>query len=312
MKTQLDKRARALALAALLLALLTPFFLPIAPDLRQHPVISPLGDRVHVAIFAVLTLVLHRHGPLRGRTWLVLLVSMVLGVLTELIQVPFGRSASVFDWLQDLQGTGLAACWIWWRRGPWRSGAVPAALLILLSIAWPLRLFPATAREALATHARFPLLSDFESEDSVLLWNEHLNSQIARVPRHDGGHALRIIHDGDDRWPGAASRKLAWNWTGQDTLLVDVRLIAPTPESLRVVVWMEDRRTARDSDYASLGFDVGHEWTTLRVPLADLRTRTRGRPLALQTIQAVSVFMIRRDTGQLAMLVDNVRLASSR
>ena len=308
MTPQRSPRQRPLLLLAVLLALVAPFFVPIAPDLQQHAVISPLGDRVHVAIFFVLTLVLHRTGPLRGRIWRVMAVCLALGAITEVVQIAAGRSASVFDWLQDVQGITLASCWLWWRQSSRRIGPVLAAVAILASIAWPLRQFPATAREALATQAQFPVLCDFESENAGLLWNDHLGSTVQRVPRADGGHALRIDHHGPERWPGTASRRLAWNWTGHDTLLVDVRLVEPAPDSLRVTVWLEDKRSGHDIDYAMRGFHIGHGWTTLRVPLNDLRTDRRERPLALRTVQAVSLFLIRREEGPMSLLVDNLRL----
>ncbi|MEZ4386104.1 MAG: hypothetical protein R3D98_00720 [Candidatus Krumholzibacteriia bacterium] len=297
-----------LLLSGLLLLLLAPLFVPIPVALQQHPYISPLADRIHVALFGGLVLLLHRWGPLRGRRLLVIAAVVALGGLSELVQSLVGRSASVWDWFQDIQGVALAACWLWWRRGRRRALPVLAAVAVVVSVLWPLRDLPVVARESTAIQRQFPLLSDFERPDSGVLWSGYEGGEAQVVPREDGGHALRLATVGRERWPGAVSRRLAWHWTGQDTLLVDARLVAPSPDTVQVSVWLEDRRTGRDKDYAIQTSPLSHRWTTLRVPLHDLRTRRRGRPLALQTIQAIAVFMHRRDDEPLSMEIDNVRL----
>jgi hypothetical protein len=277
--------------------------------LQQHPWVGPLGDRVHVVLFAALALVLHRRGPLRGHAWRALVASAVAGGLIEFLQILAGRSASIWDWYQDLQGVGLAGCWLWWRHSGRPAGPLLAASVVLFSVLWPLRHVPVVAREAIIVQQQFPRLADFERPRSQVLWSGYRGGEAERVSREDGGHALRLTSDGDDRWPGAVSRQLPWSWTGHDTLLVDVRLVAPAPDTVRVSVWLEDRRTGHDRDYALRTWPVGHQWTTLRMPLDDLQTRRRGRPLALHTIAGVAVFMHRRGQEPLAMEIDDVRLA---
>lgn len=300
-----------LVLAGLLLLLLVPFLVPVPVHLQQHPWISPLGDRIHVALFFALPLVLHRWGPLRGRIIAVLLTSVAIGGLVELLQILAGRSASAWDWYQDAQGVALAGCWLWWRARRHAWPAVAAATVVVASVLWPLRDLPAVAREVIRSERHFPLLADFERPDSALLWSGYEGGVVHRAVRDDGGHALRLTCKGEQRWPGGISRKLAWNWTGQDTLLVDARLVAPAPDTVRVSIWIEDRRTGHDRDYTLLNWPLTHRWTTLRVPLHDLRTRRRERPLALQTVLGLAVFMHRRDGEDLAMEIDDIRLTTA-
>jgi hypothetical protein len=303
---------RRLIWLGLLGLLLVPLFLPVPIDWRQHPLVGALGDRVHVAMFAVLVLVLYHRGPWRGRLLTVVIVAMITGGITEIVQIAAGRSAALWDWYQDAQGAALVGCWLAWRdrRGPFaRWWPLLGAVVVLASVLWPLRDLPLVARETHAALAQFPSLSDFERPRSTALWGSHQNSELRRVALADGDHVLEVTHDGDDRWPGAASRHLAWNWTGHDSLLVDVRLVAPSPDSLRISLWMEDVVSARDVDDARVSTMVGHQWTTLAMPLQQIRTLKRERRLRLRNVVAVSVFTSRRQPGPLAFQIDDIRLS---
>ena len=88
---------RRLLLAGALLLLLVPLFLAVPTHLRQDVLIGPLGDRYHVALFLVLTVLLHRHGPLRGRLLAVVATCLGVGAATELLQLLAGRSATIWD-----------------------------------------------------------------------------------------------------------------------------------------------------------------------------------------------------------------------
>lgn len=311
MTTERHARRPLLILSGLLLLLLAPFLLPVPVHLQQHAWIAPLSDRAHVVLFVLLPLVIYRWGPLRGHLVAVLLVSLAVGGFIELLQILAGRMANLWDWYQDAQGVALAGCWLWWRRGGRLAWATIAASVVVFSVLWPMRDVPAVATEMTLAERHYPLLADFERPRSVMLWTGYEGGSVQRVVRDAGGHALRLTCEGDQRWPGGISRKLAWRWTGQDSLLIDARLVAPAPDTVRVSIFIEDRRTGHDRDYTVRTWPLTHRWTTLRVPLHDLRTRRRDRPLALQNILGLAVFMHRRGGESLAMEIDDLRLTTA-
>ena len=302
-----DRRRRALLAGAFLL-LLVPLFLAVPSDLRQDELIGPLGDRYHVALFLVLVVLLERHGPLRGRPRLVIGACLALGGATELLQLLAGRSATLWDWYQDALGVGFGACWIWWRRTRRPGPPLAAALVLVALVAWPLRHLPVTVPEARAAQARFPLLDDFERPHALALWGGLNGGEIALATAAGHGQVIEMTSDDDHRWPGVESLKLPWNWTGQDTLRVDCRLRDPSPQTLWFSVWIEDRAGAHDSDYALVGCEVGHQWRTVTVPLATVRTRRQDRNLALREIRAVAFFVSRGEAGPVSFQLDNLRL----
>ena len=53
--------------AVLMILFLFPFFIHIPRSLNHHPVISPIGDQVHIFLFGGITLLLYWFGPLQGR-----------------------------------------------------------------------------------------------------------------------------------------------------------------------------------------------------------------------------------------------------
>ena len=114
---------------ALLLVLIVPFLVPIPMELRRHPIIGPLGNQVHVVLMGVFTLLFYWWGPLRGRLLGSALATAGLGVAIEIVQMPLGRSAAVFDVVLDLVGVAIICGWVIWRGHGRRAGLVLAVQL---------------------------------------------------------------------------------------------------------------------------------------------------------------------------------------
>ena len=304
----MSKRLRLFLLLGLPVALLIPLFLGIPIHLRYDPLIGPLGSRYHVALFLVLTLLLYSHGPLKGRLTLVVLTTLALGAVTEVVQGRFGRSTSLADWVLDAQGVGFAVCWIWHRRSGRRLWPLLGATLLLLLVAWPLRHLPVTVPESRAAQARFPVLDDFERPRALVLWQRQPNVERTLVEVPGRGQVLQIDNEGQERWPGVTTRSLPWDWSEQTHLVVDCRLIEPSPEDLRLTLWIEDRASPQDIDFAMMSFTIGHQWQTVAAPLEGWLTHNRRRPVDGSVVTCVSVFVSRRTPGPVAFQIDNLRL----
>jgi hypothetical protein len=303
-------RPRTLLPILLMAGLLVPLFLGIPTHLRYDPLIGPLGSRYHVALFFVLTLLLHHRGPLAGNLTRVVLFCLLLGAVTEVVQTYFGRSAAVYDWLLDAQGVGFAVCWIWHRRSGRRALPLLGALMLVVLLLYPLRTLPVRVQETHAARARFPLLEDFERPQALVLWDRDPGVERSLVAVPGRGHVLQFDNDDDRRWPGVSVLRLPWNWSGYEELHVDCRVVTAPTDSLRVTVWLEDRAGRRDIDHAVKTFLVGRSWRTLVVPLDSLVTRNRRRPLCLDEVHTVAILATRTRPGAICVQIDSLRLVA--
>ena len=133
-----DFLSRGQVWAGMMALFLIPFFVRIPRSLNHHPIISPIGDQIHIILFGGIMFLLYWLGPFRGRIWRAALVSAIMGGAVEFLQLLVGRNALFKDFLLDLIGIGLVVCFIYWR-GHGRQKAKWLFLLLLLAI--PLQLY---------------------------------------------------------------------------------------------------------------------------------------------------------------------------
>ncbi len=96
----LPQRRGALIVLWIVLAILTHLPVP-----QSAPQIRNLDKLIHMLMYFPLGLLLPTcrvRGCQSG--WVCVLVIALYGIIDELLQIPVGRTASVFDWLADLAG----------------------------------------------------------------------------------------------------------------------------------------------------------------------------------------------------------------
>ena len=96
----LPQRRGALIVLWIVLAILTHIPVP-----QSAPQIRDLDKLIHMLMYFPLGL-LFPSCRVRGcqSGWVCVLVIALYGIIDELLQIPVGRTASVFDWLADLAG----------------------------------------------------------------------------------------------------------------------------------------------------------------------------------------------------------------
>src|SRR5690606_7680685 len=171
--TILVKRAYGIALLAIGILLCLVVFAPVPGDTRW---IKTLHNSAHAPIFgcvALLSLVIIRARP-RLATWrpakqyaVALMVALSLGLLTELLQLPTGRDASLQDALNDVIGAvallGIFAAFDEQVRLLRHGRAVRAVAAVIGIVALAVAAAPATrvAIKYQQRDHRFPVLADF-------------------------------------------------------------------------------------------------------------------------------------------------------
>ena len=295
---------------ALLLVLIVPFLVPIPMELRRHPIIGPLGNQVHVVLMGVFTLLFYWWGPLRGRLLGSALATAGLGVAIEIVQMPLGRSAAVFDVVLDLVGVAIICGWVIWRGHGRRAGLVLAVAAFLVV---PYRIYdlPFEAAASYAARDSFPLLADLEGRHDRWLWLGNGARLEVATPADGPGRVVRVTSKPDSHWPGAEFRHFPHDWSAADSLLIDLRLVSGPAETQRMGIRLDDFEGRHDESWVGVGAEIGPAWTTVRIPLRDRMTRNEagptGRPFDLHDVDRVLVFG-HRPTGPIVFEVDNVRL----
>lgn len=300
------KRVHVIALALIAILLAAVVFAPVPGDTRW---IRTLHNSAHAPIFGCVSvlvlLVLRSHPRWQGMrlTWqyvLALLAAFGLGVITELLQIPAGRDASLEDALHDTIGAlaflGVFAAFDTRVRSLPRSAPIRFAAAVVGLVSLGIAIAPVT-RAALKYQQRderFPVLADFSQRyDRYFILQQSSEFSPARMPapwaRADEESAMRVrLLDGP--YPGLDFIELLPDWSGYATLVVD--LTNPTPLNLRLVLRVHD--AAHDNqpeDRFSKRFELpAGTRQELRVPLQDIAAGPKTRRLDLHRVAGLIIF----------------------
>lgn len=191
-----------------LVLLIVPFLVPIPQELRRHPVISPLGDQLHIILLAAMTLFLYWRGPLTGRLGGAALAAAAIGGAIEFVQELFGRQAFLEDFVLDLVGIGLVVGWIGWR-GLGRRAGLALVLLLVAVIPYRLRHVPFLVAAAYDARQQFPVLADLERPYDHYLWRGNgaiVTSETVADSPDGAGRVVRFAAETATDWPAADLR----------------------------------------------------------------------------------------------------------
>lgn len=300
------KRVYWVALALIAILLVAVVFAPVPGDTRW---IRTLHNSAHAPIFgcvSLLVLLATRSHPrlqtmsLLGQYLLALAAAFVLGVTTELLQIPAGRDASFEDALHDVIGAvaflGIFAALDRRIGGVPRNRAIRFAAAVVGTVALVTAAAPVT-RAALKYQQRderFPVLADFSQRyDRYFILQQWSEFSSASLPspwmREQDESAMRIrLHEGP--YPGLNFIELPPDWSGYSTLCVD--LTNPTPLNLQLVLRIHDlEHNNQPEDRFGKRFELPPGTRRiLRVSLDDVAKAPQSRRLDLHNIAGMIVF----------------------
>jgi VanZ family protein len=302
------KRASWIALLAMGILLWAVVFAPVPGDTRW---IRTVHNSAHAPIFggiALLSLILIRARPRLAalgpakQYGLALAVAVLLGILTELVQILTGRDASFQDALHDTIGAvavlGIFAVFDARLRSSARAPTVRWVAAIVGVLALAIAATPVT-RAAIKYQQRdhrFPVLADFtERFDRYFIlqqWAELSPSQMpARWASRTGEQAMHVrLLEGP--YPGLHFIEMPPDWSAYQTLALD--LTNPTSLDLRVVVRVHDAAHNNElNDRFNRVFDLPPATRqVIRIPLRDVAASPQGRELDLRQVAGMIVFQI--------------------
>jgi VanZ family protein len=124
---------------------------------------------------------------------IIMIFSLVLGILTELIQVRFHRSPDLGDLVRDLLGAALAIAFFSPRRHENSKVVVQAiqSFLILLAL---VEIYPLSRVlfDERIVKKHFPVISDFETPFEKDRWQHEKPLKVETEIVRNGSHAMRV------------------------------------------------------------------------------------------------------------------------
>lgn len=296
------KRRNVLLIAAVGLVLLGSIWSPIGGDGRWTDEFLTAGHgaafavTAMVAVFSLSVTSTTRRWPLIVQYGIVFVLTALLGLGTELMQIWLPRDASLEDLRTDLLGAwiGLATFAVFDTRlrTLGRIGMPLSGLIPFFVLAVPL----VTCIQAYARRqAAFPILADYQlTFDDYFLQAQGTSRAHDFLPQtwagFTGEQAMRVSF-GTSNWPGLHFAEPSPDWRGYDALAIDVT--NPNIAAMLLNIRIHDR--AHNSDYSDR-FNTQVvleplERTVLRFPITDISSAPRNRSLDINEISGLILFV---------------------
>ncbi len=269
------------------------------------------GHLVCFALWGYLYLSWRGNLPIRRLLIEVVLLSFVVGGMTEILQSLVGREPSWRDVFNDVLG-GLLAVFFF---APGRHQLVAqlrklTQLLLLLVVVWSLVPFSRALVDDIISRHQFPLLSGFETPFEQTRWGGKSRRYRDEEIVYRGQQALRVELVAG-WYPGVFLNFFPSDWRGYTALQMHVH--HPLPEPLELHLRIHDQHH-RDFDNAhpdryNLALLLEPGWNRIRVMLADVVNAPRERELDLRRVAGVGLFAVSLEDPQV-ISIDEVRLLS--
>jgi hypothetical protein len=248
---------------------------------------------------------------------LAFVVTVLIGTLSEIAQIPGPRNADALDVARDAAGAfcflsvytiwdgALEASWRWWGR--WARPVVIAMVMAVLLVSWS----PALAWVVAYYHrgAIFPVLNTFDSRFEGLFWTTR-NASLERTMPPRGwsdadGLVGRVIFRPSNR-SGFAINKVYVNWSGHKSLQLSVYLDSDTPTIFTVQI-EDSHYSGANEDRLTFAIEIQPGANVITVPLRSPTYLPSGRPLDVGRIERV-YFLTGDTTRTITLYVDNIVL----
>lgn len=300
------KRVHVIALALIAILLAAVVFAPVPGDTRW---IRTLHNSAHAPIFgcvSLLMLLFSRSHPrlqalgLIGQYVLALAAAFALGAITELLQIPAGRDASVEDALHDTIGAlaflGIFAAIDSRIRNLPQSARIRVAAAVVGIVSLGVAVAP-VSRAAIKYRQRderFPVLADFTQRyDRYFILQQSAEFSPVQMPapwaraKDESAMRVRLL---DGPYPGMNFIEPMPAWSGYSTLAVD--LTNPTPMNLQLVLRVHDAgHNNQPEDRFSKRFELpAGTREVLRLRLQDIAAGPQSRRLDLHQVAGLIIF----------------------
>jgi hypothetical protein len=254
-------------------------------------------DIGHIIYFALAAWLLSGWMPIARQSlvlqWVAILcVTLIAGVLIEILQLSVQRDVDINDVLRDLTGAVLVLSFgparAKNRSRQWQIVLQCTATGMLLVQLWPLA--TSLLDEAIA-RARFPVLADFETPFEIDRWRGAPGLSVESRPLAPAGRALKIPLS-TERYSGAGLFYFEGDWKGFHSL--EMSVYNPAAEPLWVTFRIHDRQHLQAGYQYEDRFNrrvlLGTGWNHIEFGLDKVASAPAHRNMDLGQIRGLGVF----------------------
>ncbi len=252
----------------------------------------------HVIFFAALSVICWYHGQrflprkFSALVIMLLLLTLITGGLTELLQIFYQRTPDIGDIWRDCLGTLIATTFLLpvGRSMGTTNFRRFRALIIVLTLLTLIPLGKALVDETIARH-QFPLLADFETPLELARWER--GEKDHQLTRH-GQSSLKILLT-TEQYSGDSLLYFPSDWSHYSTLHFSVHSGAETP--LTIVCRLHDRyhcksgNTYHDRFNRQLTCQPG--WNDFAIPLKEIKNAPDDRKMDMTAIINLRLFTVK-------------------
>ncbi len=268
----------------------------------------------HIGYFFLLTAsllpYLQRYfSSLRSRLTAALLITLLLSVAIEVIQLKIGRQASVADLLNNLLGS-LLALYIFQLRRPLNKrmkwGLISLlSLLLIVSLA---PLFSITA-DTLIAHHKHPVIADFETPFEQSRWE---SKQPLKIVQRESKQLLAQLNS-TDKHPGFTLTPRISDWRGYAFLQFEIYnsgdQVSPLYFRINDRVHHENGNHYNDRYNTQRPLQPG--WNQFQINLQRVKQAPSQRAMEMAHISGVTFFFM-GSTSLETIRLDNLVLLNSK
>jgi VanZ family protein len=282
------------------LTLLSILFFFGGPDYHSPRSYKAIWNLGHILYFALLPLLVFLHPrlktvPHRIQIFVIVGLTLVIGILVELLQYGLDRFPDVQDLYRNFIGAMAAVVFLL----PIRS-SIPKVLSNVFRIAVVLMVLTQLVPVAVALidehHARrdFPNLSDFQTPFQIHRWQGSAGISIASSVSTPGNNALRADLT-TRQYSGVNIKYFPANW--QQYQRFQFRILNPSPQPLSLTCRIHDelhtRGIQRYQDRFNQTYAISQGWNTISINLSEVEKSPRNRPMDLTQIRSIGIFATR-------------------
>jgi len=284
------------------------------PDYLSSRSFKHFWDIGHIFYFALLAVLLLRCKPVCQmsllKQWVtVLTITLVLGVLIELMQYGTSRTPDTGDIVRDLTGSLLVLVFgrLGARLQPASRRYTLRLIVVMLTLvqSWPLA--KSLMDEAIARR-QFPLLSGFETPFEIDRWEGDDRLSIDSVMFAPENKVMKIWLT-TDQYSGVSLKYFNGDWASARRL--QIRLYNPDTYPLQITCRIHDRQHTDGNEEFEDRFNRSYlltpGWNRIEIDLDEVESSPANRQMDMGHIRGLMLFAASLSKPRILYL-DEIRL----